>query len=264
MDETSHHGGSHHMGPPRQVVTLTHAGNDGNSLNLPGGDGVWEQHRDPGDTEMWDTGTRGHRDMGLRGHGVTLQSHRTEPSTGTLRHSQLSGKKLRVGTSSSSSSCCSSAASSTAGPRETHVLKHCHLQGPCIQDVPTSCHPWGPQIWDVPMHHHPCSPRANPPACPRRRKSRARAQQCRKASRHPPAVVTRCPRWSHVARTGSAVAPSRQQRHVAGSPRHCPAVGTCWCRGHTHKGTWGQVRVTPQGHMGMGVITFGTHGQCHM
>lgn len=111
------------MGPPRQVVTLTHTRDDGNSLNLPGGDGVWEQHRDPGDTETWDTGTRGHRDVGLRGHGVTLRSHRTEPSTGTLRHSQLSGKKLRVGTSSSSSSCCSSAASSAAGPRETHVLK---------------------------------------------------------------------------------------------------------------------------------------------
>lgn len=44
VNGTSHHGGSHHMGPPRQVVTLTHTGDDGNSLNLPGGDGVWEQH----------------------------------------------------------------------------------------------------------------------------------------------------------------------------------------------------------------------------
>uniref|UniRef100_A0A8B9CUS5 Uncharacterized protein n=1 Tax=Anser brachyrhynchus TaxID=132585 RepID=A0A8B9CUS5_9AVES len=157
------------------------------------------------------------------------------------------------------------------GPQIWDVPMHHHPRGRQIWEVPMHRHPQGPQIWDVPMYRHPCSPRANPPGRPRRRKSRARAQQCRKASRQPPAVVTRCPRWSHVARSGSAVAPSRQQRHVAGSPRHCPAVGT-----------WGHTRLVQgthtQGDMGTGQgDTTGAHGdgghnlqhtwehgQCHM
>lgn len=56
-----------------------------------------------------DTGTQSHGDMGTWGHTGT---HRAVPATWMRRHSQLSGKKLLVGTSSSSSNSCSASCAS--------------------------------------------------------------------------------------------------------------------------------------------------------
>lgn len=84
----------------------------------------------------------GHGDMEW-GHGDT-GTHRAVLATRTRCHSQLSGKKLLVGTSSSSSNSCSaSCASSTAMGTAGDILT-------CGD--PRS---WNPRAWDVPMCHPP-------------------------------------------------------------------------------------------------------------
>lgn len=92
----------------------------------------------------------GHGDMEW-GHGDT-GTHRAVPATRTRCHSQLSGKKLLVGTSSSSSNSCSaSCASSTAMGTAGDIL---------TRGDPRS---WNPRAWDVPM----CHPHGDPPSeCP--------------------------------------------------------------------------------------------------